>query len=1516
MRLFHNITRLPSTHNLARRPLHPALQRYSAGQMDVICHYCGSLSFHNEHFKCCHEGKVHLDDFTFPPALQELFQSADELGVNFRQNIRRYNTAFAFSSLSANLEPPPGRGPPVFRVCGQMYHSYASLYPNNNNPPSFNQLYVFQPSEANSIRLLNPVTGRCRPDVMDIIGNVLNDVNPYAYWYEQMAQVERRAQETAERDNLPLPVVSLHMRTGPDRRRYNQPEHDEVAAIFTSADGAPNYPRDVVVYPKSRSVRQISYLSPNLDPMSYPLFFPNGEPGWSVGIPHVGPNVTEHRNSVTPLQYCTYRWADRGRFNPLLHGCYLTQQKMVDDYMKVDSSRIDFLRQNQSTLRCETLQGLYDHVYAGLGQPASQTTVFPPSFPSSQESILFSQSSEEPEFDDDVIIASQDSIAPHLDDNILLNATFLNTTGSPLENENDDFSSSLDQPLNSHTEDLPLSPNPSPTSSTQPALGLSSPAAPHDHLPGNIVILPSSYQGSPRNMTEAYHDAMAICRNFGAPDLFVTFTCNEKWPEIIENLKPGQQPHDRPDLIARVFQIYRNDILKDITERHVLGKCIAQIHVIEFQKRGKPHAHILIHFDENDKLRTPEDIDSLISAEIPDPDLYPALHAIVTSCMMHGPCGVLNKNSPCMEKDKCSKNYPKPFSQHTLFNDGGYPTYKRPDNGRIFRKGTIDLSNQWVVPYNPYLLLKYGSHINVEACVSIKSIKYVYKYVYKGHDCANMELNVDEIKTYLDCRYVCAPEAAHHLFEFKMRGTSHSVERLPVHLPDMQSIFFQPGDEAEAVATALEKETKLTAWFSLNQTDELARQFLYADIPLHFCWTGNKWQGRKRSRKVVSRLYHVTPKDVERYHLRLLLLNVPGATSFNFLLTVDGVVCKTFQEACRRRNLIHDDSVWKDTLQEASHAGLPHQLRQMFAFIILNCEVSNARQLFDHFLPYLIEDHIRAGDSPSLSEQKALAHIEKILKNNSRSLQYFQLPEVYNLTPTSPINYNVYDEIDIRGELESSLTREQLRIANEICSRIQTNKPPLSSNLFFIDGPGGSGKTYLYNYLIHRLRSFELTYFASAMTGIAATLLLDGRTTHSTFKIPIPCCEGDTIKISPSSDYADELRKAQMLLIDEASMLPANAFKAIDLLLRDIMSNNIPFGGKIVVMGGDFRQILPVIRRANNTVLLENCITSSPLWRLVEKFKLTSNMRVNPEQHDFRDWLLELGNGHLPTRQDSPFFDCIEIPSTCIIEGSLIDKIFPVEEADNETLFSSRAILCPRNKDAIEMNSVVLTRLPGQERCYSSVDSLEQIEGMSEEEAENYPIEFLNSLTPTGMPNHNLFLKEGAICMLLRNIDTNDGQTNGTRIIIRHMHTHYLDVEVLTGVSKGKRVLLPKMSLVPSDSDIPFKLRRIQFPLRLSYAMTINKSQGQTFDRVGIYLNQPCFSHGQLYVAFSRARSFNSVFVQVVENICQGKYRGRTYTPNVIIPQVLLSTPSLPPTPPSPQSTYTSEDESSDSNES
>ena len=165
----------------------------------------------------------------------------------------------------------------------------------------------------------------------------------------------------------------------------------------------------------------------------------------------------------------------------------------------------------------------------------------------------------------------------------------------------------------------------------------------------------------------------------------------------------GQAPHDRPDVVARVFRLKLSSLLHDIRVRHVLGTVIASIHVVEFQKRGLPHAHMLFILDQENKLRESEEVDMVVCAEIPDQNVDPELFDTVKSSMIHGPCGTMNSHSVCMEDGLCKKGYPKDFEDTTELNVNGYPLYRRRPDGRTITVGRYEVDNRWVVPYNPYL---------------------------------------------------------------------------------------------------------------------------------------------------------------------------------------------------------------------------------------------------------------------------------------------------------------------------------------------------------------------------------------------------------------------------------------------------------------------------------------------------------------------------------------------------------------------------------------------------------------------------------------------------------------------------------------------------------------------------------------------------------------------------------------------------------------------------------------------
>jgi hypothetical protein len=258
---------------------------------------------------------------------------------------------------------------------------------------------------------------------------------------------------------------------------------------------------------------------------------------------------------------------------------------------------------------------------------------------------------------------------------------------------------------------------------------------------------------------------------------------------------------------------------------------------------------------------------------------------------------------------------------------------------------------------------------------------------------------------------------------------------------------------------------------------------------------------------------------------------------------------------------------------------------------------------------------------------------------------------------------------------------------------------------------------------------------------------------------------------------------------------------------------------------------------------------------------------------------LKLGDGEVQTDDK----ERIELPSCCISTGNLIDEVFgqQIQSLDAQS-FYDKVILCPKNIDSLWINNEILDRLSGEVRIYESVD---EALCENEEEIVNYPTEFLNSLTPSGMPPNKLLLKKGAIVMLLRNLDVKQGLCNGTRLVIRRMQDHVLDCEIAVGEERGKRVFIPRVDLIPTDTLLPFRLQRRQFPIRLSFAMTINKSQGQTFQKVGLFLPIPVFTHGQLYVAFSRVKSMDDIKVKL-----QDTHNGNqtlSKTKNIVYKEIL-----------------------------
>jgi ATP-dependent DNA helicase PIF1 len=280
---------------------------------------------------------------------------------------------------------------------------------------------------------------------------------------------------------------------------------------------------------------------------------------------------------------------------------------------------------------------------------------------------------------------------------------------------------------------------------------------------------------------------------------------------------------------------------------------------------------------------------------------------------------------------------------------------------------------------------------------------------------------------------------------------------------------------------------------------------------------------------------------------------------------------------------------------------------------------------------------------------------------------------------------------------------------------------------------------------------------------------------------------------------------------------------------------------------------------------------------------------IDANSHAFTQWLLDIGHGRTTTSHNSST-SSITIPAgmSCNTEEDLITSVYSSmtnnPQVPSPQFFAERAILAARNDDIRSLNSTILSHLPGDERTYFSADSY-SIESPTSQENANIPVEFLHTLNASGLPIAELRLKVGCPIIILRNIDPKRGLCNGTRATIISMSNRVLEIRLLTGDHVGEIALIPRITLSPSLTGLDFaiKLNRRQFPIQLAFALTINKSQGQSLNHIGIDLRKPVFAHGQLYVAFSRATSSQHIKVLLPDDSVQKK------TQNVVYNEILLN---------------------------
>ncbi|XP_044587812.1 uncharacterized protein LOC123267312 [Cotesia glomerata] len=606
----------------------------------------------------------------------------------------------------------------------------------------------------------------------------------------------------------------------------------------------------------------------------------------------------------------------------------------------------------------------------------------------------------------------------------------------------------------------------------------------------------------------------------------------------------------------------------------------------------------------------------------------------------------------------------------------------------------------------------------------------------KGSDQATYSVNDEnnEIEIFQSGRYISSSEAVWRILGFPIHERDPTVVHLAVHLENGQRVYFNNNTNIQHFAVSPPKTT-LTEFFKLCSEDDFAKTLLYSEVPAYYTWRLHVFKRRKIGQNVpnypeikksnaLGRVYTVHPNNFECYSLRMLLHKIRGPTSFQSLKTVNNQIHESFQAACAALGLLENDDHWDQAIEEATIYKMPFHLRNLFVIILGFCHVTEPIQLWLKYRNAMSEDILH-----------------RFRRHNDNNQLDFN-NEIYNEALIL-----IEDQLfSISGKTlnEFNFTSPQRNVYEKILESVNENQ----GKLFFIDAPGGTEKTFLLNLLLAKVRSSGKIALAVASSGIAATLLTGGRTAHSLFKLPLNLNIDDSpiCNISKQSEAAKVFKECSVIIWDECTMSHKRALETVNRTMIDIRNDKHDMGGMTLVLAGDFRQTLPVVKRGTRADEVNACLKSSFLWPKLNLLSLSKNMRahlysdVNAEE--FSRLLLKIGN----------------------------------EEIEEEN---------------------------GEEIIYTSVDNV-----VEQDDVTNFPVEFLNSLNPAGMPHHNLKLKVAAPIMLMRNLNP-PKLCNGTRLQVISLKKNVIEAKIITGTNDI--VFIPRIPIICTDYEFQFK--RIQFPV-------------------------------------------------------------------------------------------------------
>ncbi|CAM9250899.1 unnamed protein product, partial [Laminaria digitata] len=904
--------------------------------------------------------------------------------------------------------------------------------------------------------------------------------------------------------------------------------------------------------------------------------------------------------------------------------------------------------------------------------------------------------------------------------------------------------------------------------------------------------LPSSFHASPANRKKRQLDAMSVVTRKGKPHLMVTMTCNGNWPEIQDNLLPGQCALDRSDLCNRVFKIKLKSLMHDLTH-NLFGIAQYFLSVTEFQKRGLVQGHLVIKF-EGLSPEARHELDTWIWMTLPDESIAGGkLCEKVIKYMINQKCGEFNPNAACMttcsktKRKFCSKHCPQAFA-YTLSTktSSGRAEYRRIDNGD---KATIkqrngngeyvenDVDNRYVVPYNTWLLMKYDCHSCVDLVTAKVVVAYLYKYCFKGKDMAKAKVLFEgyENKAYRSIRYISSSEAMWRMCGYDMQQRSPNVILLFVHLENEPIVVHDEADDEPQRRAKVNKSRANDSHDTDSEDSGSNSDSLHHNPPPNPHRTdvyGNYVYARLS--ECVCRVNFLKLDAGDIWYLCLLLHHV-AASSWNDKRTVQDALYNSHEQAARQLGLVQDSEEYLLAFQDAITFSTPRELRQLLVTLII--AGAPTRTLWDTHSIDMTSDYSTRTSNSSANDQ-ALRHIDLMLSKHGKSTAPVGLPPVMHIDTEYDRLIAAFDTQDMRKEADDlipKLNNEQKTVFNEISNSVRTNK----GGIFMIDAPAGSGKTFTMCALAADIRAKGNLVLCTASTGIAALLLPGGLTAHSTFEIPFgdKLVEGAFCNVKSETERAEVLRRASLIIWDEIPMANKLAPEALDLTLRDLRKCNRPFGGATILMSGDWRQVGPVVPFGTADDVVDAALMFSYLWKHVKRFRLTQSMRDRLDE-PYSKAARAIGEGKIspitlpdkseiiPLQYTTTTVDSDSQPSTSTAQGvvdfqHLIDFVYPDLLTADPTLSADRGILAPTSVSIDEINNRILNLLPNTTRSLLSSNSI--LKSSPNDIAEVTSPEFLEAVDVPGVPPHNLRLKVGSVIMFIRNVNFDTGIVNGVK---------------------------------------------------------------------------------------------------------------------------------------------------------